>query len=464
MTGPPEVPTDFWWAGHMRDALDSWHMGQVIAAYRTHPAHGRALSQSIVAGWMCMTQAQLSRIEHGTAIEDLQRLRQWVELLRIPEALLWFKLRPCLSDRTPAGSVSGVPATAVAHPARVDMEDMHRRDLLRLIGVAGASLATPIPGWAGPSNPASAVVGFEAASVAQYGPLNAHLWQLYHTAKVKASVSPLVRSQLDVLTSDIGRAPSTAHRQALAALLADLLQLAGEIGFDTNDYTTAAHCYTLAATASKETNHHDMWACALIRHSFIPLYDRQFARALPMLDAATRLANRGDSQLPTRQWASTVTAHAHAGLGDLASCQRALDNAETVNDLTAPTHTTGWLRFSGERLAEECGRCFVELRHHDLAEASLTQALKHGPSGRRQGTINTDLAMIGARLGDADRVITYAGNAIDAARDTQSGYITKKLSGLQPHLAPLLHNRGVRHLNDHITHLTTTTALGAKRA
>ena len=56
----PVVPPRFWTTDAMRDALASWHMGQVIAAYRTHPFHGRALPQGIVAGWVGMSQVQLS--------------------------------------------------------------------------------------------------------------------------------------------------------------------------------------------------------------------------------------------------------------------------------------------------------------------------------------------------------------------------------------------------------------------
>jgi len=384
----------------------------------------------------------------------LHKLRQWASLLRIPGELLWFKLSR-QQARPRAGSLDGAPATTVAHLDRVEIEDMNRRELLRLIGVAGASLATPLPSWAGLEH-GNADEGLLTASIEQHGAHNAQLWRLYDTAQVKASMLPLVQNQLGVLTSRVAQARTVKARRQLSGFLADLLQLAGEISFDANHYTDAAHCYNLAATASKEAGHYDMWACSLIRHSFIPLYDRQFANALPMLQAATCLAERGDSQLPTRQWASTVTAQVHAGLGDLASCQRALDHAETVRDLPAPTHTMGWLRFAGSRLAEERGTCLVELHQYVQAETSLTEALHLGSSGRRTGSINTDLAMIGARLRDADRVTTYAGQAISAARQTKSGYVAKKLAGLQPHLDPLLGNRAVRQLGEQITHLSTT--------
>jgi tetratricopeptide (TPR) repeat protein len=455
VTHPPVVPAGFWATDQLRDALDSWHLGRVISAYRAHPFHGRVLRQEIVAGWMGITQAQLSRIENGPPVEDLGKLRQWASVLRIPGELLWFKVaKQPVGDG--AGSVDEAPAIMFGAVDSAEIEDMNRRDLLRLVGVAGAALATPM---LSPADAAQASAeGALAASADQHGALNGQLWRLYESAQVKASVLPLVRSQLDVLTTRISAARTTASRQRLSSHLADLLQLAGEISFDSNHYVDAANCYALAAAASKEAEHYDMWACSLIRASFLPLYDRAFGNALHTLEAATSIAHRGDRQLPTRQWASTVTAQAHAGLGDLAACQKALDQAETVHDLTPATHTTGWLRFAGSRLAEERGTCLVELREYEQAEVSLTEALGRGSSGRRTGSIATDLAMVGARLGDVDRVTTYAGQAVAAAQRTQSGYVVKKLTGLQPHLEPLSGNRAIRDLGEQITHLSTTVA------
>ncbi len=67
-------------------------MGRVIAAYRNHPFHGQPLHQEVVAGWVVMTQPQLSRLENGPPIKDLDKLTLWARTLRIPNHLLWFKL------------------------------------------------------------------------------------------------------------------------------------------------------------------------------------------------------------------------------------------------------------------------------------------------------------------------------------------------------------------------------------
>lgn len=90
---PPEVPDGFWEHPVMRDVLARRHMGCVIRAFREHPSHGReTISQGTVAGWISITQAQVSRIENGAPIVDLDRLTDWALLLRIPEEYLWFSL------------------------------------------------------------------------------------------------------------------------------------------------------------------------------------------------------------------------------------------------------------------------------------------------------------------------------------------------------------------------------------
>src|SRR2546423_8160213 len=92
LLGAPQVPDDFWTTDEMRDALASWHMGRVVAAYREHPFHGRPLSQEIVGSWAGVSQVQLSRVEHGPAIKHLDRLVARAQSLRIPQPLLWLNL------------------------------------------------------------------------------------------------------------------------------------------------------------------------------------------------------------------------------------------------------------------------------------------------------------------------------------------------------------------------------------
>jgi ATP/maltotriose-dependent transcriptional regulator MalT len=191
----------------------------------------------------------------------------------------------------------------------------------------------------------------------------------------------------------------------------------------------------------------------LTRHAFVAVYDRQFTDAAPMLDLAANLARRGDPALSTRYWIAAVQAETFAGLGDLDRCQRALDTAEQVCELTGEMHNGGWLRFDGSRLAEERGTCYVTLGRSDLAESTLTNALAGTLTTRRRASVLTDLAAIGAQRRNPDQVVAFGDAALEAAHQTGSGVIRKKLRTLQPRLAPLLSNKQVRQLNDNINAL-----------
>ncbi|WP_109638982.1 helix-turn-helix domain-containing protein [Lentzea atacamensis] len=361
--------------------------------------------------------------------------------------------------------VSGRPAEGEVVPAQVDLaetDDMNRRDLLRLFTMTGAVLALPaVEPVLHDADRLAAVArtgAVDAAVATEYAQLNTHLWRVYALASTKSQVLPLVRAQLDVLSTGLRRPQTSAIRQRLCELSADLFQLAGEIFFDGDRYTDAAHCYTLAATAGKEADAPDLWSCALTRHAFIAVYERRFDEAAPLLELATGLAHRGDPALSTRQWVAAVQAETFAGLGDLAACQRALDTAAEVQHLRGPVHNGGWLRFDGSRLAEERGTCYVNLGRYDLAEAALTDALAGDLTARRKAGVLTDLAMIGVHRRDSDQVATYVDAVLATARQTGSGVIARKLRGLQRNLAPLLTDQQIQRLDAEITELVGNRA------
>ncbi len=341
------------------------------------------------------------------------------------------------------------------------IDDISRRECLRLLNMAGTLVAmAPAESdldWERMDYATGRSGSLDLVTVDEYAALNAHLWRVFTTSRHKNVVFHLVRQHLDVLISSLHRASGPVMHRRLCVLTGDLFQLAGEIFFDGNRYTDAAHCYTVSAAASKEAGAFDLWACSMTRHAFINVYERQFDKAASMLELAVDLAHRGDGTLSTRHWASAVHARALAGLGELDACQRALDLAEQVHRLNGQIHNGGWLRFDETRLAEERGACYIELRRPHLAAAALTDALNQGPSLRRRGIVLTDLAMSGVQQNDSDLMIMYANAALDVMRQTRSSVVGRKLRDLQTHLKSLLGDSHVRHLNEQITTLTKGT-------
>ncbi|MGW6479504.1 helix-turn-helix domain-containing protein [Streptomyces sp. NPDC055059] len=331
-------------------------------------------------------------------------------------------------------------------------DDMIRREFLRLIAVTGALAAIP-------ADELEAVADdLEQGNAAAFLRMNSHLWQVYQLARSKKTVQPVVRDQLAALNEDL--ACQTGPLDTLCVAAGDLFQLAGELAFDCNRHTDAAASYSLAAAASREAAAFDLWACALVRHAYVEMAGRNYGEAVGLLSAAGRVAKRGDSSLATRQWVASVQAEAYAGVGDFDSCERSLDEAETVLELGNHAHNGGWLRFNGSRLAEERGARYVQLGRLDLAEAALMSALNQGAlaqgtSLRRRGSVLTDLAAIGARRGDPDQVVTFGREALRLARQSSSGYVARRLQGLQAEIGSLARDHRVAELGAEIATLST---------
>ncbi|MQS11200.1 helix-turn-helix domain-containing protein [Streptomyces kaniharaensis] len=78
-------------------AFEARHIGRLMRAYRLHRYHRaeygpRGVPQSVVAQWLGLTQAQVSRIETGPPVTDLISLTHYARVLGVPEERLWFSL------------------------------------------------------------------------------------------------------------------------------------------------------------------------------------------------------------------------------------------------------------------------------------------------------------------------------------------------------------------------------------
>lgn len=336
-----------------------------------------------------------------------------------------------------------------------DLDAMIRRDFLRVLTVTGTFMTLPVE-----NNAVAAEHLGEAPAAddpADYAAISSTLWQLFSYSTSKQAVLPLVRDQMNSVTEALAQARTSREHRQLCSAAGDLLQLAGEVFFDANKYTDAAQCYTFAGSAGREARNPDLWACALVRHAFVSIYEQRFRDAVPLLAAAARLAEQGDSQLSTRYWVAAVQAEAFAGIGELNACQHALDRAEEVHALKGSVQNGGWLRFDGSRLAEERGTCYVVLGRPDLAEQALTLALEQPLSPRRESGVLTDMAALGVQRRDVGQLLSYASRALNLASQTKSGYVLRKLDGLQRQLSPMRSDRRVSDLSDQISALTSVS-------
>ncbi|MGH3593755.1 MAG: transcriptional regulator, partial [Pseudonocardiaceae bacterium] len=119
-----------------------------------------------------------------------------------------------------------------------DSEDMMRRELLRLLSMAGVLVTMPgADEQLGQLDYSSMTSGrFDNVAVDDYAELNEHLWRAFVLSKSKGAVLSLVRDQLNVLIFSLNRSQGISTHRRLCALASELLQLAGEIFFDANNY------------------------------------------------------------------------------------------------------------------------------------------------------------------------------------------------------------------------------------
>jgi transcriptional regulator with XRE-family HTH domain len=129
------VSATFWDTPALRDALAAQHIGRLARAYRRHhefaARYGHAgVSQELLGTWLGLTQAQVSRVENGPPVRNLDTLAHWARVLQIPPHLLWFNLAPGRSVNKPGAELrpaSVTPALA-GTSGRTPTEDEQVRD------------------------------------------------------------------------------------------------------------------------------------------------------------------------------------------------------------------------------------------------------------------------------------------------------------------------------------------------
>jgi hypothetical protein len=320
LTGAPAVPPDFWFTPRMRDALASRHIGRIIHAYRTHPYHGRVITQQAVAAWACCGQAHVSRTESGPLLHDLRRLAHWARVLRIPPRLLWFELPPPVPPGPPSGDDGRNAEAGEVSPTR-------RRDVFALSGLA---LAAP------------AIEGLEREL------------DLMHLTLDRGTTSEERTTQLEKAATDLGvraviqngpsllnptvrmlrsvralleERQSTRQQVRLVRVSAMLSTVVGELLFQTGSFAKAREWYLTASHAANDAGDRYLTDIALASQAQILTYSDDPRGVLTLL--APRLETNPRPS-PAVAWLWGFTARAHASLGDAAGFRRSIETAHEL--------------------------------------------------------------------------------------------------------------------------------------
>lgn len=317
-------------------------------------------------------------------------------------------------------------------------DEMKRRELLTLINVAGATLGLPALHELDWSRLAAVTTGrarVDTTTLRDYAALNRSLWQAFWASVRPSELLGPVQEQLHGVVCLREGIRTGAHQRHLYALQAEIGQLAGAILCNEGQDADAANCLTFAATSAREAEDYDLWASALIWHAFIPLFDERPDQALPLLQAATQLAQRGDSSLATRYAVAAYSADAYAGVGDLSARERVLEEAEGRAKLSDGTGTRAWITLDRQHLLEERGASAVTAGQPKVALPALEAALNYWPTqSRHRALIMTDLVRAAIELREIEQACAYGQELVG---------LTQQCSGL--------YRKSLRVLNDELS-------------
>lgn len=327
-----------------------------------------------------------------------------------------------------------------------------RRELLQLLSFAGSALLASDIDWDRIEACLTKPSHIDAALVSNLETINSHCWSLFMAAAPKSAVLDGVLGQLKMQIQFLKEAHATRTRQRLCALTSSMSQLAGEIFFDLHDHGTAQSCYVFAASSAKEAKAFDLWASALVRYSYLPIFEERYENAVPLLEHAETLAQRGDPTFPTRYWTAVTYAEAESGIGNLKTCQIAFERAHGVSNLTGIS--PAWVRFDNSRLPALQGACYVRLEQPGLAEPTLQQALQQSvKTSRRRAMILSDLALVALQQRDVEKACTYAEEVVTLTAHSASGFLRNSVLKLQQQLTPFADVEAVRTLEQHVASL-----------
>lgn len=404
VTGPPEVPVEFWATDRMRDALASWHMGRVIAAYRLNPQHARPIPQEIVGGWVGITQAQLSRIENGPPIKDLDRLTQWATLLGIPPDLLWFKL--------PGTDPSPDDAVAKTRPGH-------------------QPLAGP------PVSGSSRALSFHEG-MCRDAHADASAMHAFRAADKRVGGGHLYRSVVTYLHTEVGprlfgSGESTGNEKLFAAAAA-LTEMAGWMAHDAGRDALAGRHFHSACALVKLSDDVQLGAHILASMSHLAHHQNQPETAIALAQRG-REALSGHAPHPElHAQLLAMQAQGHATMLDPGECTRLLVEAERTLEKKHAEHASEWVnRFDEGSLASEAARCMQQLGDFSEARRQAERVVALRPSERTRSRAFGQLILVRVLIaeGKPDEACALAQAVLDATQALGSFLVAQQLLDLK---------------------------------
>jgi tetratricopeptide (TPR) repeat protein len=404
------VSAAFWDAPALRDALAAQHIGHLARAYRRHrefvARFGRdGISQERLGSWLGLTQAQVSRIETGPPVRNLDTLAHWARVLQIPAPLLWFKLPP---------GRDGARHTA------------EQRVALAALAPTGSLGGTPATGGNAPDPDAAAMRAFRTADLQAGG---GHLY---------ASVVRYLQTDMAprLFGTDAG-----ADDPALFTAAAALTEMAGWMAHDAGRNASARRHFGRALALSQVGRDQQLTAHVLgsMSHLASHLGEADEAIALAQQGQAVLRAAPDNPALEGRMLALEARGFAAKDPADPAECARLLLRAEHALEDAPAAATSIWVsHFDEGSLASEAARCLRQLGDLDQARRQAERIISLRPSYRTRSRAFGQLALASVLIAqdEPEEACAIASQVLGATQSLGSYLVISQLLQLQQQLRP----------------------------
>ncbi|MGH3830919.1 MAG: hypothetical protein ACRDRS_10805 [Pseudonocardiaceae bacterium] len=481
LIAPPRVPAEFWRHEQLREAFAAQHLGRVARAYRTHPHHHAiygpsGISQPLLGHWLGLRQPQISRIETGLPIRDLDTLVYWARILRIPTELLWFDLpgqtrqvaqnmHNDLAVPVPATTVEGAwnakpagscPTVSSSNglfeePAKI----AERHAELRVSSLTG-ELMGPMPQLMDPES-ADIVEPWELADALTRSMID--MTTLEHMERAvlgyvarypcttPVTLLPAITGQTRRLREVLNNPQRLRVRQRSVVLLGVLAGLAGNLWLDLGEDDRAAGFFDVGELAGQEAQDADLTAWVLATRSLGPFFAGQFVDAADLLVRAEVAADAG-SGTRRQAWVAALRSRAAAATGDHRGSLEALERAYRLMD-TVSEPPRGTEFFDPPRLDGMAGTAYRLLRDTDRAVPLLRQALDHRAPTDAKGKalVLLDLADCHVVTGEPEEGARTVVEALDIANSALVQPILTRTRALRSVLSRWAGTRAVADLD-----------------
>ena len=455
--GPPEVPAEFWHEPRVVEALSARHIGRLIRAWRTHPYHGRTIAQDRAARWLATTQSQLSRIETGPAIMQLDRLSFWASVIGAPAELLWFTPSP--AGQAVAGERQAPDDQRLAAEQLVVIDDqwsalhtvelldeltteeftVNRREMMRgLAGmVVGSTLLDRMEPWLATSRPGPdrerSTIGVDEVDHLEVAARAFREWDHRQGGGLRRKA---VIGQLNALTEELRRfshPPELARR--MFNVMAELAECAATMSLGLRPRPTGPALLHRRPQSSEGGGQPRVRGQRARWHGPSAVLPRPPADGLELVRLA-QAGLPGDVTPEVRSMLLTREAWGYAKQRRLGAFRRITSQAEdALRDADARLDVPHWIAYYDQsELAGTTGGRLLELAHVDPslggpAADLIDDAVQLRPDGALRCSALDHIGLAEARLVQREiaEAVRLGHQAADVAEQTQSDRARVKL-------------------------------------